>query len=394
MILVINCGSTSIKYELFDDLESIIEGKIGNIDQPDSYVKHTVDDKTVTENRSIENHKEGMGVVLEYITQTEKGRIDDTAEVTAVGHRVVHGGDITEPRIIDSSTKETIREFASIAPLHNPVNLRGIEAMETHLPDTPQVAVFDTAFHQTMPPEAYLYALPYQYYEEKNIRRYGFHGISHAYVAQQACEFLDQPIDKTNIITCHLGGGCSITAVEQGRSVDTSMGFSPLEGVVMATRTGDIDPTIVKFLVENHGMDREEVFEILNNKSGLAGLSGISGDMRELLDARKNGDDQADLAIRTFAYSIKQQIGAYAATLETVDALIFTAGIGENTPLVRKLAGDIPLLGTEIDPGKNEMITSEPGIISTDESAVDVLVVPTNEELRIAKQTKDLVDSL
>lgn len=389
MIPVLNCGSTSIKYELFSDLDSIAEGEVGNIGEADSYVTHSTDCEEVTEERSIEDHHGGMTVILEYITQE---LLEDADEITAVGHRVVHGGDLAEPQIVDESVKETIREYVPIAPLHNPANLEGIEAMEARLPDTPQVAVFDTAFHETLPPEAYLYALPYRYYEEHDIRRYGFHGISHGYVSERACEMLDRAVEETNVITCHLGGGCSVAAIEEGRSVDTSMGFSPLEGIVMATRTGDIDPTVVEYLVETLEMDLETVFDVLNNESGLAGLSGISGDMREILAASKEGDERADLAIQTFAYSVKQRIGAYAATLGEVDAIVFTAGIGENAPLVRELAGDLPVLDTAVDAEKNESVVGDPGVISTEDSDIDVLVVPTDEELRIARQTAALVE--
>jgi acetate kinase len=333
-----------------------------------------------------------MGVVLEYVTHGRHGILDGKEEIAAVGHRVVHGGDLAEPRVVDESVKETIRAHVPVAPLHNPANLAGIEAMEARLPDVPQVAVFDTAFHQTLPPEAYLYALPYRFYEEHGVRRYGFHGISHGYVSERASEMLGREIEETNLVTCHLGGGCSVAAVEGGRSVDTSMGFSPLEGVVMATRAGDVDPTVVEYLVETLGMDLDAVFEMLNNESGLAGLSGISGDMREILAAREDGNERADLAVRTFAYSVKQRIGAYAATLGGVDALVFTAGIGENVPLVRELAGDLPILGAEIDPERNASVVGEPGVVSTEGSDVDVLVVPTDEELRIARQTAALLE--
>jgi acetate kinase len=389
MIPVINSGSTSIKYELFADLESIAEGEVGSIGESDSYVTHVVDGDEGTTERAVDDHHDGMGIILEYLTRE---LLEDADEITAVGHRVVHGGGLAEPRVVDESVKETIREYVPIAPLHNPANLDGIEAMEARLPDTPQVAVFDTAFHETMPPEAFLYALPYRYYEDHDIRRYGFHGISHAYVSERACEMLDRAVEETNVITCHLGGGCSVAAVDGGRSVDTSMGFSPLEGIVMATRTGDLDPTVVEYLVETLEMDLETVFDVLNNESGLAGLSGISGDMRELLAARREGDERADLAIRTFAYSVKQRIGAYAATLGAVDAIVFTAGIGENAPLVRELAGDLPVLDTAVDAEKNESVVGEPGVISTADSAIEVLVVPTDEELRIARQTAALVE--
>jgi len=392
MILVINCGSTSIKYELFEDQESVTEGEVGDIGGDSAYVSQTLAGEEVTSEIDVADHREGMAVVLDCLTHEEHGYLDGSAAIEAVGHRVVHGGEHTDPAVVDESVKETIRRFAPIAPLHNPVNLAGIEAMESLLPDTPQVAVFDTAFHQTMPPEAYLYGLPYRFYEDHDIRRYGFQGISHAYVANRACERLDRPVEETNVITCHLGGGCSVAAVEGGASVDTSMGFSPLEGIVMATRTGDLDPTVVKFLVDELDMALDDVFAMLNDESGLAGLSGISGDMRDLLEARDAGDDRADLAIRSFAYSVKQRIGAYAATLGTVDAIVFTAGIGENAPLVRQLAGTVPVLGAEIDADRNEAIQGESGVISTAESETAVVVVPTDEERRIARQTKALVE--
>ncbi|MDR5657591.1 acetate kinase [Halodesulfurarchaeum sp. HSR-GB] len=391
MILVINCGSTSIKYELFEDLESVTEGEVGDIGGENAYVSQRVGAETVTSEQPIADHREGMGVVLNCLTDSEHGLLDGTGVIEAVGHRVVHGGERTEPVLVDESVKRTIRKFASVAPLHNPVNLAGIEAMADRLPETPQVAVFDTAFHQTMPPEAYLYGLPYRFYDDHDIRRYGFHGISHAYVAREACDILDRPVGETNLITCHLGGGCSVAAVAGGRSVDTSMGFSPLEGIVMATRSGDVDPTVVKHLYEELDMDLERIFEILNDESGLAGLSGISGDMRELLKARENGDERADLAIRTFAYSVKQRIGAYAATLGEVDGIVFTAGIGENASLVRELAGNIELLDANVDPKRNTSLNGDAGIVSTDDSETAVLVVPTDEERRIARKTAALV---
>ena len=388
MILVINCGSTSIKYELFADLETVLEGRVGEIGERNSFVQQTSDGEEMTEKRRIGDHHEGMSLVLECVTHPEHGVGMETSELTAVGHRVVHGGELTEPRLVDESVKATIRDYAPIAPLHNPASLQGIEAVETHLPESPQVAVFDTAFHRTMPPTAYLYGLPYEYYEERDIRRYGFHGISHAFVAKESYELLGKPPTETNLLTCHLGGGCSLTAVEGGHSIDTSMGFSPLEGTLMATRAGDVDPTVLKYLVDNYRMDLDDVFEVLNERSGLAGLSGLSGDMRELLQARRDGSERADLAIRTFANSIRKRIGSLAVTLGDVDALVYTAGMGENVPLIRELTGNLSALGAEIDDRRNESAVGERAVISTDESDVDILVVPTNEELRIARQSR------
>jgi len=388
VILIINSGSTSIKYKLFADLEAVLEGQVGEIGNQNSFIQQINNGNEIKEEHQIEDHQEGIGLVLEYMTHSEHGMSMQASEITAVGHRVVHGGDLTEPRLVDESAKATIRNYAPIAPLHNPASLKGIEAVENHLPDPPQIAVFDTAFHQTMPPKAYLYGLPYEYYEERDIRRYGFHGISHSFVAEESCELLEEPPTETNLITCHLGGGCSLTAVEGGISIDTSMGFSPLEGTLMATRAGNVDPTVLKYLTDNYQIDLDDVFEVLNERSGLAGLSGMSGDMRELLHARREGNERADLAIRTFANSIKKQIGSLAITLGNVDALVYTAGIGENAPLMRKLTGNLSALGAEVDDERNETTVGERGVISTDESDIEILVVPTNEELRIAKQSR------
>lgn len=391
MILVVNCGSTSIKYELFADGESVRTGEVTGIGTLESTVRQVVGDEEVTREHSVTDHREGIRHVVDAITGDGHGESVDESDITAIGHRVVHGGDLTEAHVVDQTVKETIREFAAIAPLHNPVNLDGIEAMEDHFPSVPQVAVFDTAFHQTMPPEAFLYGIPYEYYEEHDVRRYGFHGISHAYVAHETCKLLDRSVDETNLITCHLGGGCSVTAIERGRSIDTSMGFSPLEGIMMTTRSGDVDPTVIEYLHTHCEVDREEIFEVFNNESGLAGISGVGERMEDVLAAREEGHERAALAIRKFAYSVRQRIGAYAITLGDVDAIAFTAGIGENVPLLRELVGTLPILGAEIDPSKNEATVGKPGLISTDRSTIDVLVVPTHEERRIARETRRLI---
>lgn len=392
MIIVINCGSTSIKYKLFSDGEAVGEGSIENIGETGGFVEHEYKGDVSQVKRAVTDHRDGMELIVDHVQKIGGEGSEPAPRIEAVGHRVVHGGELAEAQRITPAVKEVIREYASIAPLHNPANLEGIEAMEAIFPDVPHVAVFDTAFHQTMPPEAFLYGLPYEYYEDYAIRKYGFHGISHAYVTNRGSDLLGIDIDEIKLITCHLGGGCSVTAVSGGRSIDTSMGFSPLEGIVMATRTGDIDPTVVKYLIKEHNMDLDTVHEVLNQESGLAGLSGISGDMRDLIEARSNGHERADLAIRTFAYRVKRRIGAYAAVLGSVDAIVFTAGIGEHSPLVRKLAADVELLGVRIDEDANQSVVGEEGYISAPDSAIDVVVIPTDEEARIAAQTRAIVE--
>lgn len=392
MILTINCGSTSIKYKLFDNNESLYGGEVTGIATDESRVRHTTASEEIVEDYDVTTHEEGIRHIVEFIMGDDRGEPIENSDITAVGHRVVHGGDLTKAHIVNQPVKETIREFASIAPLHNPVNLVGIETMEDYFPNVPQVAVFDTAFHQTMPPEAFLYGIPYEFYENHDVRRYGFHGISHSYVAHKACEMLNRSVNETNLITCHLGGGCSVTAIKQGNSIDTSMGFSPLEGVLMATRSGDIDPTVLEYLRDQCGIDFDESLEILNNESGLAGISGINSRMEDILAAYEAGNERAELAIRKFAYSIRQYVGSYAITLDDVDMIVFTAGIGENVPLVRELIGTLPILGTEIDSAQNEATVGKPGVISTNESNIDVVVIPTKEEYRIAQLARRLTE--
>lgn len=391
MILVLNVGSTSVKYELFDELESIAEGAVTGIDEPESEIRQTVGTSTTAETAELADHAEAIDLGLSVLTEGEAGALSEVSEIRAVGHRVVHGGELSAPHRIDEDLKDTIREYASVAPLHNPVNLAGIEAAEALLPEVPQVAVFDTAFHQTMPPRAYHYGLPYEYYENYQIRRYGFHGISHEYVGREAAEMLGRPFEETNLITCHLGGGCSMAAIEAGRSVDTTMGFSPLEGLVMATRTGDLDPTVVNYLVDEHGMAMEEVFETLNHESGIAGLSGVSEDMRDVLAARDRGNQRAELATETFTYRITKYVGAYAAILGDVEGLVFTAGIGENAPSIRAAVCQAPGLGIDLDEEANSTAQGEKAIVSTDDSDLSVLTVPTDEELMIARETATVV---
>jgi acetate kinase len=393
VILVLNVGSTSVKYELFDALESVTEGAVADIDEAESRVWQTAGGATIEATERVADHTEAVEIALTALTERENAVLSDVIDIDAVGHRVVHGGPLSESRVIDDGVKETIREYVPIAPLHNPVNLAGIEATEAVLSDVPQVAVFDTAFHQSMPPRAYLYGLPYEYYEEYDVRRYGFHGISHQYVSREAAAMLERPIEETSLITCHLGGGCSMAAIDGGRSVDTTMGFSPLEGLLMATRTGDLDPTVVQYLVDEEGMTLEEVFEVLNHESGLAGLSGIGEDVRDLLAAREAGDERAALAVDVFTYRIAKYVGAYTAILDDVDGLVFTAGIGENASKIREGICEAPGLGIDLDDERNRATQGEPALISADGSEVPVLVVPTDEELMIARETAALVDT-
>lgn len=394
MILVLNCGSTSVKYEVFDELESIAEGAVTDIGEEESGLWHSSRTGTVEETQHVADHSEALEIVMEMMTHADHGVVESIEDITAVGHRVVHGGELSEPQLVDEALKETIRKFSSVAPLHNPVNLAGMNAAEEILPDKPQVVVFDTAFHQTMPAKAYLYGLPYEFYEEYGIRKFGFHGISHEFVAREAAKLLDVPFEEAQLITCHLGGGCSMAAVRNGVSIDTTMGFSPLEGLIMATRTGDVDPTVIQFLVNEHGFDVDDVFSVLNNESGLAGLSGIGEDMRKILRAREEGNERAALAIDAFTYRIKKYIGAYTAVLDDVDGIVFTAGIGENAAPIRERSCDIPTLDVVVDKEANETTQSERAIISAAESAVPVAVIPTDEELMIARETARIVSEM
>ncbi len=367
-VLVINSGSSSIKYRLFDFCADgknggsryrlLCKGLIEKIGQPGSAVK---------------NHKEGIAAILNNLTSTKEAKLKDLNEIFAIGHRVVHGGvTFKKPTVITEEVIDKIRECFELAPLHNPANFAGIQACKELLPSVKQVAVFDTAFHQSLPEYAYIYGLPYEYYEKYNLRKFGFHGTSHQYVAHEAAKVLKKPLNRLKLITCHLGNGCSITAVKHGKSIDTSMGFTPLEGLVMGTRCGDIDPASVIFLADKEKISLEEIDKVLNYRSGLKGISGLSNDMREIREAAEKGHRRAKLALDIFAYRIRKYIGSYVAALGGVDAIVFTAGIGENEKHVRKaiLKGLFNFL---------------------DRKKVQVLVIPTNEELMIAKQTFHLV---
>ncbi len=397
-ILVINAGSSSLKYQLIDmETEGVLaKGLCERIGIEGSKLNHNPqgDDKLVIE-ENMKDHSDAIRMVLDALTDKDHGVIASMDEISAVGHRVVHGGEFfNKSVVINAEVKEAIEKCVPLAPLHNPANLIGIAACEAAMPNVPQVAVFDTAFHQTMPQDAYMYALPYDLYERYKIRKYGFHGTSHKYVTQEAAKMLGKKPEDLKIITCHLGNGSSITAVDGGKSVDTSMGFTPLAGVAMGTRSGDIDPAIVKFIAEQENISIADVDSILNKKSGVFGISGLSSDFRDLEAAEAEGNARAKLALDIFAYSVKKYVGTYMATLGKVDAIVFTAGIGENTVIMRKaILENMDAFGISIDDAKNEVaIRGAQMDISKDGTPVRILVIPTNEELMIAKETLALVD--
>ena len=390
-ILVVNCGSSSIKYKLFDadSLKGVSSGLLERIGSRPAFLRHETSGASAKREVDVSNHRQGLELILRVLLEAEPKAIGSLEEIVAVGHRVVHGGDsFFESILVDEKVLEALRKWSHLAPLHNPPNIAGIEAARSLLPRVPQVAVFDTAFHQTMPETAYLYAIPFELYEKLGIRRYGFHGTSHKYVAQKAAEIIGEPIEKLRIITCHLGNGCSITAVKNGRSIDTSMGFTPLEGLVMGTRSGDIDPSIVFYLI-GEGFSPREVEDMLNKKSGLLGVSGVSNDIRDVEREAEAGSKRARLALEIFAYRAKKYIGAYAAALGGFDVLVFTGGIGENDPLMRRMiCENMGFLGLEIDEEANRSTVGKTGVISGEQSRVRVLVIPTDEELAIAEETR------
>lgn len=390
-ILVVNCGSSSIKYKLFEEgpLKDVASGLLERIGNRPAILKHEVKGVVTKMEVDVSDHRQGLEFILKVLLNTEPRAIESLDEIIAVGHRVVHGGDVFfESTLVDEKVLQVLQGWSRLAPLHNPPNIAGIKAAQSLLPRTPQVAVFDTAFHQTMPETAYLYAIPYELYEKHGIRRYGFHGTSHKYVVHKAAEILGEPIERLRMITCHLGNGCSITAVKNGKSIDTSMGFTPLEGLVMGTRSGDIDPSIVFYLI-NQGIPPKEVEELLNRKSGLLGISGVSNDIRDVEREAGAGNKRAKLALEIFAYRAKKYIGAYAAALGGMDVLVFTGGIGENDPLMRKMiCSDMEFLGLKINDRANAAVVGKTGIISDEESRVKVLVIPTDEEFAIAEETR------
>ena len=397
LVLVINCGSSSIKYQLFrtKDFSVPAKGLLERIGEADSALHHEAGGAKHTLKRHIGDHAAGLALILQTLVDPSLGVMKSIAEIKAVGHRVVHGGEkFVESTLVTDEVIDAIKRFSDLAPLHNPPNLTGILAARTAMPDVPHVAVFDTAFHQTMPREAFTYALPYELYEKYGVRRYGFHGTSHRYVTLRAAEMLGRPLDDTNVITCHLGNGCSITAVRGGKSVDTSMGLTPLEGVVMGTRSGDIDPAITFFLADK-GYTIDQINAMYNKKSGLLGLSGVSNDMRSVKEASDKQNDCAALALEVFAYRVKKYIGAYKATLGRVDAVVFTGGIGENAMFMREMiTRGLEPLGIAIDVAKNAGTRAKAADISTPESPTRILVIPTNEEKMIAEDTKVIAERL
>ncbi len=395
-VLILNCGSSSVKYQLMESEngEVFAKGIVERIGIRGSRLKHKKEGKSFIIEKDIQNHNQAIELVVNTLLDKEIGVISDIKEIDAVGHRVVHGGEkFSNSVIITEEVKKAIRDNFELAPLHNPPNLKGIEAAEELMPNIPQVAVFDTAFHQTIPEFAYLYAIPYELYKKYKIRRYGFHGTSHYYVSRRSAELLGKNVEDLKIISCHLGNGASIAAIKNGKSFDTSMGFTPLEGLVMGTRSGDIDPGVIFFLLENTDMTESEVYSLLNKKSGFLGLFEESSDSRDIVEAYEKGNLRAKLTLEVWAHRIRKYIAGYAGAMGGVDVVIFTAGIGENCPVSRKLCVEgLDFMGIEIDDKLNEEYNRKEGIISPENSKVKVMVIPTNEELVIAQETVRLVE--
>jgi len=396
-ILVLNCGSSSIKYKLFDmtTKEVMAQGGIEKIGLPGSFLKLTLPngEKKILE-KDVPEHTTGIDFILNTLVSEEYGAIKSLEEINAVGHRMVHGGEkFAKSVLIDQEVLDTFVACSDLAPLHNPANLKGVNAVTAILPNVPQVGVFDTAFHQTMPDYAYMYAVPYELYTKYGVRRYGFHGTSHRYVSKRACEFLGLPVEGTKIITCHVGNGGSITAVKDGKSVDTSMGLTPLEGLMMGTRSGDIDGGAVTYIMEKEGLDATGISNLLNKKSGVLGVFEKSSDMRDLESAAAAGEPRAVLAENMYFYRIKKYIGAYAAAMGGVDVIVFTGGVGENQANARSGACEgLEYMGVKVDAEKNKT-RGEEAIISADDSKVKVVVIPTDEELMIASDTMDILSA-
>lgn len=394
-ILVINCGSSSLKYQVIDmqDEKVLVKGLVERIGIAGSQIKHK---KTGAEpiiiQDEIKDHKQAIELVLQAITDKNHGVVASMNEIKAVGHRVLHAGeDFYKSVIIDDKVMESIKNCIDLAPLHNPANIMGIEACKALMPTTPMVAVFDTAFHQTIPPENYIYAIPYEYYTKYRVRRYGFHGTSHRYVSARAAEIMGRDINNLKIIACHLGNGASVSAIKNGKILDTSMGFTPLEGLMMGARSGDLDPAILTYIMNKENLSLDEMNNILNKKSGVLGVSGVSSDFRDIEQAIAEGNERAKLARNIFVNRVKKYIGAYIAEMNGVDAIIFTAGVGENQSKIRELICDnFDFIGLEFDKEKNK-IRGQEQVISTEASKIKVLVIPTDEELMIARDAMELV---
>jgi acetate kinase len=397
-ILVINCGSSSLKYQLIDSDSKLVlaKGICERIGIEGSKLTHQTEGKEkLAVKKSMENHQIAVDMVIKALLDTKYGVIKDISEISAVGHRVLHGGKYySDPVVVDENVKKIIKECFDLGPLHNPANLTGINACEKVMPSVPQVAVFDTAFHQTMPEKAYLYAIPYEYYEKYNIRRYGFHGTSHGYVSKKVLEVLKLDPNNSKIIIAHLGNGGSISAVLNGKCVDTSMGLTPLEGLIMGTRSGDVDAGVLQYISHKEGKTIDELLEMLNKQSGMLGISGISSDFRDVKKAENEGKHRAKVANEAFVYRVAKYIGSYAAAMNGVDAIAFTAGVGENDGLIREQVCEyLGYLGVKLDMEKNK-VRGQKELISDSDSKVMVYVMPTNEELSIAEQTYELVKGL
>ena len=395
-VLVLNCGSSSIKYKLFEmkSKEPIAQGVVEKIGMKGSFLKFTLPDgrKVMLEGEILE-HRAGIEYVLGVLLSEKYGCIKSLDEIEAVGHRVVHGGEtLSESVLITDEVIAKLNECIELAQLHNPPNLKGIYAIQELMPDTPQVSVFDTAFHQTMPDYAFMYGIPYSLYEKYSIRRYGFHGTSHRYVSARACEFLGVPYKEQRIITAHIGNGGSIAAIKNGKSIDTSMGMTPVEGLIMGTRSGDVDPGVISYIMEKEHMGTKGISTLLNKFSGVLGISGISSDMRELESAIKEGNKRAILAMETYNYRIKKYIGSYAAVLGGVDILVFTGGVGENQAVTRRdVCRGMEYMGIELDEKLNDSVRAKEVVISKPTSKVKVLIIPTDEELSIANDTIEIL---
>ena len=395
-ILVLNCGSSSVKYKLIEIKANkvLAEGGIEKIGLPDAFIKFKFGNEKIQQDLDINDHVGAIKSILDNLTSKEYGCIKDFKEIDAVGHRVVHGGEkFNKSVLINDEVIAKIKECYGIAPLHNPVNMAGIDAINEVLPEVPQVGVFDTAFHQTMPAKSYMYALPYKYYAEDGVRRYGFHGTSHRYVSQRVCEFLGVEPKGKKIITCHVGNGGSITAVKDGKSIDTSMGLTPTEGLMMGTRCGDVDPGALIFLMDKHNLSSKDMLNMVNKESGLSGVSGVSSDMREITAAAKQGNEKAILSLEMYEQRITKYVGAFAAEMGGVDIIVFTGGVGEHQSSTRaNVCKPLRFMGVEIDDAANDANNGDEGIISTPNSAVKVVVIPTDEEYMIAKDTEAIIE--
>ncbi len=397
-ILVLNCGSSSVKYKLIDTAteEVMAEGGVEKIGLSDGFLKFKFHGAKEVKELGLVDHNGAVSAVLSILTDPKFGCIGSLKQIDAVGHRLVHGGTkFSGSVLITDEVKEMVRECYPLAPLHNPANMTGVEAIDNLMPGVPQVGVFDTAFHQTMPPKAYMYALPYKYYEEDGLRRYGFHGTSHRYVSQRVCEILGVDPSKQRIITCHIGNGGSITAVAGGKSIDTSMGLTPTEGLMMGTRCGDVDPGALTYLMERHGLSDADIQRMINKESGVAAISGLSNDMREIEAAVIAGHERATLALDMYEHRIIKYVGAYAAEMGGVDIIVFTGGVGENQTGVREnVCEPLKFMGVELDKALNATVRGTETVISTPASKVKVVVVPTDEELTIARDTREIVEKL